>query len=170
MREKHQVFETWVDACLGRGVYICASMSQKMEKLNQSPNGQCLKFLGFQQSLPKMYVFNDLQSYDLCDMHRVGPLGSAGLGQVPPVLAQYGCILIALQRLRFYSKRDWLTSSIWDRFCSRNDTSMRFIVTLGFSERPCDVNVFAFWTALLILDCIRDWLKVCVIPWDSMNS
>ncbi len=62
-------------------------MRQQMKELDQPTNGKGFKFLGPQQCLPQVHVFDDLEGDQLGDMHgmRGSALGRAGLSQIPPV-------------------------------------------------------------------------------------
>lgn len=79
-------------------------MSQKMKELNQTANSECFKFLSFEEGLPQVNVFDDLEGDHLGHMHGVrgGAVGcrwGTALGQVPPILTQDRCILPTLQSL-----------------------------------------------------------------------
>jgi hypothetical protein len=70
--EEHEVLQAGIDGRFGGRVNVWTRMGQEMEELNESANCQSLKLLSSEESLSEMHILDDLESYQLSNMHGIG--------------------------------------------------------------------------------------------------
>lgn len=74
-----------------------------MEELDKASHCHRLELLRSEQGLAQVNVLNDLKGDQLGHVH--GCTTGCGLGQLPPIFAEHGSILVCLQALSVYCQR-----------------------------------------------------------------
>ena len=65
MGEKHKVLERLVDRGLSRCVHLWGCVSEKMEELKETSDGEGFVLLGLEESLLQVHILDYLEGYKL---------------------------------------------------------------------------------------------------------